>query len=525
VPAPRPHRRLASTAALATSAALLVGAVAPLAASAVGSAAVTASAGSRGGLPAGLTPVRTLTSLLGTHAWYAQTYRGVPVLDGYYAVHTDRAGMVRVDDGRRPVPDALATTPTVSSAAAVAASLPGRRAAAAAASSSALAARPMKDAAPAPVTAGPSTATLAMVGGSTPALVWSVVTTGDGGETRTLVDATTAAVREVRSLSKNDRPAADGPTPRAPRAAPEGTVTGTATVFDPNPVVALDRQSLRDHNDSDTAVPAAAYRHVTLSNLLPSGTLTGLWAKVVAAQGGRAQSATDTFVYTRGDHRFEQANAYYGIDSAQTYIRSLGFTDVNAEAQKLSIDTTAVDNSFYTPGADLITYGTGGVDDAEDLEVVWHEYGHAIQDAQVPGFGTTERAGAIGEGFGDYWAVTMSQPLGKGLDTPCVMDWDSTSYTTTVPHCLRRTDTGKTVASIDGEVHDDGEIWSNALWDISQAIGRDPAATLVLEAQFGYSPDTTFGAAARVTLASATTLYGPAVARQVKAAFAARGIL
>ena len=35
----------------------------------------------------------------------------------------------------------------------------------------------------------------------------------------------------------------------------------------------------------------------------------------------------------------------------------------------------------------MISTGTGGVDDAEDPEVIWHEYGHAIQDDQVPGCG------------------------------------------------------------------------------------------------------------------------------------------
>ena len=51
--------------------------------------------------------------------------------------------------------------------------------------------------------------------------------------------------------------------------------------------------------------------------------------------------------------------------------------------------------------------GDGGVDDAEDADVIVHELGHAIQDAQVPGFGPgtkTEQA-AIGEGFGDFLAA------------------------------------------------------------------------------------------------------------------------
>ena len=52
------------------------------------------------------------------------------------------------------------------------------------------------------------------------------------------------------------------------------------------------------------------------------------------------------------------------------------------------------------------------------------------------------------------------------------MDWDATSYTSTVPHCLRRLDTNLHYpADLNGEVHHDGQIWSRALWDIRQALG------------------------------------------------------
>ena len=55
----------------------------------------------------------------------------------------------------------------------------------------------------------------------------------------------------------------------------------------------------------------------------------------------------------------------------------------------------------------MIRLGKGGVDDGEDGEVIVHEYGHAVHDSQVPGYGTSLDAGAIGEAFGDYLAVTV----------------------------------------------------------------------------------------------------------------------
>ena len=126
-------------------------------------------------------------------------------------------------------------------------------------------------------------------------------------------------------------------------------------------------------------------------------------------------------------------------------------------------------------------FGKGGVDDAEDAEVIVHEYGHSVQDNQVPGFGSTPDAGAIGEAFGDYLAVTVSEHFAPTPDEPCVADWDSTSYTSTVPHCLRRVDGNKHYPEdLVGEVHADGEIWSRALWDIHKALGARLADTIII---------------------------------------------
>ena len=92
----------------------------------------------------------------------------------------------------------------------------------------------------------------------------------------------------------------------------------------------------------------------------------------------------------------------------------------------------------------------------------------------MPGFGSGSDAGAIGEAFGDYLAVTVSEHFAPTADEPCVADWDSTSYTSTVPHCLRRVDGNKHYPEdLVGEVHADGEIWSRALWDIHKALGAE----------------------------------------------------
>jgi zinc metalloprotease ZmpB len=311
--------------------------------------------------------------------------------------------------------------------------------------------------------------------------------------------------------------------------------TGTAQVFVPNPVQSLGDESLTDQKDSDAAVPAAAYVKVTLTNLDGSGYLRGDWANVAGATGALAYSPTNTFVYTRHQDEFEQVMAYYWITESQKYIQSLGFGTkypaVNKESQDVRIDQYGQDNSFETDHPkDEIRYGKGGVDDAEDAEVVLHEYGHAIHDGSGFVFGS-EQAGAISEGFGDYWAVDMSDIQAQKLGVPereplaCVMDWDATSYTSTIPHCLRRLDEPlQYPADLDGEVHDDGRIWSHALWDINRSIGHVNADTVILDGQIDF-PGTTMPDLARRIVATAQSIYGSATASKVRAAFAARGIL
>ena len=105
-------------------------------------------------------------------------------------------------------------------------------------------------------------------------------------------------------------------------------------------------------------------------------------------------------------------------------------------------------------------------------------------------------------------------------------NWDSTSYTTDEPHCLRRTDGPKVYpGDLDGEVHDDGEIWSHALWDINRSLGRTTANRIILESQFFFNPTITMPAAAQQTVAAARALYGPRAAAKVTKAFHDRGIL
>jgi Zn-dependent metalloprotease len=314
-----------------------------------------------------------------------------------------------------------------------------------------------------------------------------------------------------------------------------GISTGSAQVFVPNPVQSLGDESLTDQKDADSAVPAAAYHTVQLTNLDGSGFLNGDWATVVSETGNPAYSPTNTFAYTRSQDEFEQVMAYYWITEAQKYLQSLGFgvtrRGIDNQPQRIRINQLGYDNSFETDHPTLeVRFGKGGVDDAEDAEVILHEYGHAIHSSQNFSF-ASEEAGAISEGFGDYWAVTVSDVVSKALGVPereplpCVADWDSVSYTSGPVHCLRRVDRDLHYpADLNGEVHHDGQIWSRALWDIRNALGNRKADTIILQGSFDF-PGTSMPALATSTVNAARSLYGNSAANAVRNAFEARGIL
>jgi hypothetical protein len=313
-----------------------------------------------------------------------------------------------------------------------------------------------------------------------------------------------------------------------------GAATAPAQVFAPNPVADLGIETLTDQKDADyfSADPRLqrAYHRVTLTDLTSPSAVSGAYVAVKSETGPAATNTGAGFIFTRNQDQFEQVMAYYWITQAQRYIQSLGFGStlpaVNRRQVAVRINQFGGDNSFFRDTKTDITLGKGGVDDAEDAEVIVHEYGHSVQDAQVAGFGTTADSGAMGEGFSDYLAVTVSAAVAPTPDPACVADWDSTSYTSTVPHCLRRVDGTKHYPEdleSPREVHADGEIWSRALWDIRQALGARLADTIIIRAQFGFTADISMRDAAARTITTAG-LYGRAAQKAVTGAFAARGL-
>ncbi len=283
---------------------------------------------------------------------------------------------------------------------------------------------------------------------------------------------------------------------------------GTGMVFDSSPIASSGDTTLTDNNDATSTALDAQRFAVTLPNLDGTGVLRGTFADVRSA-GTRANNASLAFNFNRSQSGFEEVNAYFHLNRAQQRIQALGFSSINNRAIIATVNDGNADNSFYSPVSKQLSFGAGGVDDAEDADIVLHEYGHSIQDDQVPGYGGGDER-AMGEGFGDYLAVSFAGVLANDVaQPPCVGDWDAEAYARPDdPPCLRRTDGGKHFPEdVEGEVHADGEMWSGALWAAQQTVGADVMNRLVLEAHFALSSNESFFTAAAAILNTDQMLF------------------
>lgn len=299
------------------------------------------------------------------------------------------------------------------------------------------------------------------------------------------------------------------------------SANGTGKVFDPNPVVKLNGVKLT----VNSKVPDDAYVDVELKGLGKSGFLDGPFVTTNKTVK-RAKRTNLNFTFKREQRAFKEVMVYYHIDKVQRYIQELGFTNLLNKPIAVNIDGEKDDNSYYLSDSKSLLFGTGGVDDAEDAEIIIHEYGHAIQDAQMPGFGPEGEARAMGEGFGDYLAASFFANNKPANFRPTFGSWDAYFSGTGKPKCVRRLDSGKKYPKdMQHEEHDDGEIWSSCLWQIRSALGGKQTDKLVIAHHYLLTPKATFEEAAKALITTDKNLNKGANEKMIRDVFVQRGIL
>lgn len=272
-------------------------------------------------------------------------------------------------------------------------------------------------------------------------------------------------------------------------------VTGTGNVFDPDPLSSANASygdtGFVDGNDADTPQLNGELVSVTLEDITFTGGmyhLDGTYAAIRDTESpfkGLFSQATNTWNFNRFNDAFEAANTYYHIDASMRYINeTLGVPvmpyqysgGVRFDPHGLS----GADNSHYSTGSGEVAFGEGGVDDAEDSDVIHHELGHGLHDWVTNG--GLSQVNGLSEGFGDYWAQSYNRSLGLWgpADPPYnwVFNWDGHN-----PFWPGRVTNWPNLypGGLTGQIHTDGQIWSTCNMRVWNAIGREQLDRAMLE--------------------------------------------
>lgn len=232
----------------------------------------------------------------------------------------------------------------------------------------------------------------------------------------------------------------------------------------------------------------------------------------------------DTFDFTRTYPEFEDFNAYYHINNYQDYIQLLGFTNlvnypIRVDVHALGGQDQSSFGEFLNPPT--LSFGEGGVDDAEDADVIIHEYGHAISYSAAPNTNIGTQRQTLDEALGDYIAVSYSRDIMQ-FNWNWVFNWDGhnefwdgrIAYTN-----------DEYPADLLNDIYADADIWSTALIDIENAIGRYATHRILFESLYSYAANITMVDAAVLMVQADSTVFNGAYHGELCIAFAARGIL
>ena len=409
---------------------------------------------------------------------FGRTIDGLPVFGGDLVVGVDAQSRVFVVNGA-DVPPAVSGRHALGEAKARAAAL-------------ASFARPVRGAGPAMVTAGWRAL------GRTLRAVYQVIfiARDPPGDWRVFVDAESGAMlfRDDQRFYATAQGSAFEVSP-VETAASLCTWNGTSRAFCATPVTVtlnnlatgadLAGSMITAYNCSGADAPASAFTGV------PAGCAS------IPPSGGTVFNypVDGTFVSTTDD--FAGVMAYYQLDKHAAFFKSLDPTLPPGTANALKSSMPALvniqqagsplENAYFSGNLDAMVFGQGAsADYSYDATVSYHEFTHGVVHAwggfspAIDAMGGLDEPGAVNEGTADAMAVSET---GRSELAAFV----GATSTPATPYLRDMSDPGASrscwgngtsvtrfgllgVDGLDGEVHDDGEIWNGFYWEIYQGL-------------------------------------------------------
>jgi extracellular elastinolytic metalloproteinase len=243
-------------------------------------------------------------------------------------------------------------------------------------------------------------------------------------------------------------------------------------------------------------------------------------------QANRAQNAVQAFWYVNHYHDHLKA-APISFDRASGNLEGAA-NGVDVETDDGANTNAGLPDATHLDNADMVTPPDGNrprlqlalfrndpaapfrdANGGDDASVVYHEYTHGLSNRLVTtpdgtGALTAPQSGAMGEGWSDWYAKDFLVAEGLQPDTAAPGEVDMGAYLDAVPNIVRTQPldcpVGRTSPRCPGtaatgpggytygdfarivggpEVHADGEIWGETLWDLRRALGSQLAEALV----------------------------------------------
>jgi uncharacterized protein YxeA len=277
-----------------------------------------------------------------------------------------------------------------------------------------------------------------------------------------------------------------------------------ARVFNPDPLTTAGVTygkdgTYRNFNDSDYALLNDQRQWVTFPAQYDNG-LFHLKNKYAAITNLRSPnhtpstSTTDTFDFTRKQIGFKEVMALYHVSQLQNFIQGLGFNNLVNYQLKIDPHSSNADQSFFSYDPDTsLNFGLGGVPDAEDADVIVHEYTHAISHSLNPSdaLGTERRA--IEEAICDAMCCAYSKRINPFL-WKNIFSWDGHNEFWNG----RNGASTKTYDNRIGDFYSDSEIWSSAMNNLIEKMGEDALIKLMLSMIPQLAPNSTMPQAAQL---------------------------
>ncbi len=234
------------------------------------------------------------------------------------------------------------------------------------------------------------------------------------------------------------------------------------------------------------------------------------------------QSLSNNFDFTRSSSTFREMMALYHIETFRKYLSSIGYGLSN-------MFNTLVDISAYQ-GQDqsrfsfsgskpALFFGTGGVPDAEDADVIIHEYTHAISFYLAPNTTSGSERTAVEEANCDFMACQYSKNL-SNFNWRWVFNWDGHNV---YWDGRDANSPNKYPKDLDADFYKSSVIWSSMLNDISLDLGRDVTTRILMASMSNYDNDLSMQQTADFLVQADSILYGMAHFGPIKTRLWERG--